>query len=133
MQVFEPKKPSKENDMKTNSDIYPTIQRLQKSILYPHNITHNDATDEKHESWDYDVITMPETLDEKQQINFACQSLILEKFSLIHQLDVANGLYADNGMKAWIEAMISESNRCTDLIDDGKDAVPVWPEYVEVV
>lgn len=69
----------------------------------------------------------------KQQINNICQAKILARFSLIYQANVANGLYPDNGMKQWIADMITESNRCTDLIELNQPAFPNWPVYVEVI
>jgi len=87
------------------------------------------------------------TLDEtaaiiKTRINAECQSTILARFPIIHQLDVANGLYPDRGMKQWIADMIIESNRCHELIDtlvaaqaiidDVKAVIPTWPIYEEV-
>lgn len=49
--------------MRANADYYPTIQRLQNCILYPCNIAHNDATEDKHESWDYDCVSILESGD----------------------------------------------------------------------
>lgn len=75
----------------------------------------------------------------KQQINSDCQRLILSRFSLIHQIDVAHGLYPDNGMKQWIADMIEESNKAHDLINtlgtiEEITAVnPEWPEYMGVI
>lgn len=107
-------------------DITPGFDAMLKTWHGEYQYDHDARTAEK--------ILADRPIEEiKAQINTTCQSTILAKFSIIHQLDVANGLYADNGMKVWIAAMVAESNRCTDLVDLAQPAVPVWPEYVEVV
>jgi len=118
--------------MKAQSNIYPSVEQYDSQYLaVPTNIT--EIIKENEIFYEYDMVLVKQGLDKKQQINAVCQVLILDKFSIIHQLDVAHGLYIDNGMKAWIAAMVAESNRCTDLVDTNQPAVPVWPEYVEVV
>lgn len=117
----------------TNTD---TIIRLSDKACIPTDPANTDY--QEYIAWisegNTPELVDPPTLEQlKQAINAVCQSIILDRFSLIHQLNVANGLYADKGMKAWIADMVSESNRCTDLIDMNQEAVPMWPEYVEVV
>lgn len=97
------------------------------------NRAERDALEELKRDPLYDKTEAEIVAIKKQQLNLICQTTILARFSLIHQIDVAHGIYPDNGMKQWIADMVIESNRCCDLIDLGQAYTAEWPEYVEVV
>jgi len=130
--------------MKSQSTHYPIMTQYDSDhVAVPINVTEISISNSPLEvpipAYEYDLLIVqakspfPETIaDRKLLINTICQSIILDRFSLIYQANVANGLYPDSGMKNWIADMIQESNRCHDLLDTTGDATPAWPVYVEV-
>ncbi|MFH0995811.1 MAG: hypothetical protein V1844_09985 [Pseudomonadota bacterium] len=129
--------------MKSQSNEYPIVTQYDNErIAVPINITdvtRYDPMGESQLAYEYDLLIVqannpsPKTIaSRKLLINIICQAIILNKFPLIYQANVANGLYPDSGMKNWIAEMIQESNRCHDLLDTTGDATPAWPIYVEV-
>lgn len=129
--------------MKTHSNDIPQIQRLQGVILFPYGAIQDekgytyDTIKIDDDGWDINAVEWVRSTH-KAAINNVCKTNILDKFSVIHQIDVSNGLYPDSGMKAWISDMIAESNRCHDLCDDAVSIssimaiIPAWPAYVGV-
>lgn len=129
--------------MKSQSTDYPVMTRYDGDHLaVPINIAEISIPNQMGDpqaGYGYDLLIVqatnpyPDTVaDKKTLINTICQAIILSRFSIIYQSNVANGLYPDAGMRTWIAAMIDESNRCHDLLDVTGTATPVWPNYVKV-
>ncbi len=129
--------------MRSQSTDYPVMTQYDSDhVAVPINVTEISIPDPLGNplpAYEYDLLIVqannpfPGTIaGRKQLINIICQAIILDKFSLIYQANVANGLYPDSGMKIWIAGMIQASNRCHDLLDTTGDATPAWPIYVEV-
>jgi hypothetical protein len=124
--------------MKSQSTEYPTTTQYDSDhISVPINITETSKLDpmgNTQTGYEYELMIVPATslTQNKELINAICQAIILDKFSLIYQANVANGLYPEAGMKTWIADMVAESNRCTDLLELNQTAVPAWPVYEEV-
>jgi hypothetical protein len=65
--------------MKTNSMSYPKIDRSNGYLLFPYNITHNEAVPgefSKPESYDYDIVLIPETEDAVTNYTNVVQALL---------------------------------------------------------
>lgn len=62
--------------MKTNSNTYPTIQRSLGCLLFPYNITTNEASLEKPISYDYDLVFIQETEDTIKNYTNVVQALL---------------------------------------------------------
>jgi hypothetical protein len=122
--------------MKSQSTTYPAVTQYDSEhVAVPINVTaftkENPMGGDPMTGFEYELLLVPakSLVQNKELINAICQAIILDRFSVIHQANVANSLYPDNNMRLWISAMVAESNRCTELIDESRPAVPNWPAY----
>lgn len=85
-------------------------------------------------AWVYDLLLGKAA--KLAQIRSDASAIITAKYPLWYQTNVANGVYSEAigaTMKAGIAAVITESNRCEDLVDAATTveeiaaATPNWP------
>ena len=65
-----------------------------------------------------------------EAVRAKAQKVILAKYPLWYQTNCANGVYpaqAASDMATAIASVITESNRCEDLIEAGQPYTPNWP------
>lgn len=116
---------------------YLTSERVIDATTVTESYTVNDYTPQEMESR---IVALKET--RKKEIRAECEAVNYSYYPIWHQTNVANGIYgADVGdpMKAHIAAVLSESNRCEDLVDAPetdtmekiRGIVPSWPSKPE--